>query len=411
LSWGVASGLTLLVGGSCTSSNPAQVDLSTAADMSMTMTTYDLSVPPDLATTPPDLAMSCGFGQVRTAGACACDVAHTTICSGMAYCCGSTQTCLPTAGPRGETRCSGPSVRAAIAMGYDPARANIILRGGQCQDGQMNPILCTDQWTLGQTTWDIQTPSTAITPRYGAVLTWLPFKQQLALFGGLTAQGNFSSQVNEMYTWSGTDWSKVAPAGSVPAARAFTAMAYDPNRFVTVLYGGSGTGDNSLGDTWEFSDMTTSWKQLTPSTDPQVRESHGIVYDPTLKKVVMHAGYAGGVLSRDVWTYDGNDWTKLPDNAAIPVRANFAWALDTTRGVSVLFGGETTNGATLGETWEFSGGTFTKKTPATSPPARVFPAMVYDSGRKQMVMFGGNSGANLLKDAWAWDGTTWTQLY
>jgi hypothetical protein len=125
----------------------------------------------------------------------------------------------------------------------------------------------------------------------------------------------------------------------------------------------------------------------------------------------MHAGYAGGVLSRDVWTYDGNDWTKLPDNAAIPVRANFAWALDTTRGVSVLFGGETTNGATLGETWEFSGGTFTKKTPATSPPARVFPAMVYDSGRKQMVMFGGNSGANLLKDAWAWDGTTWTQLY
>ena len=39
-------------------------------------------------------------------------------------------------------------------------RNNIIFRSGHCLDAMGNDILCTDQWVLGQTTWDPQQPAT-----------------------------------------------------------------------------------------------------------------------------------------------------------------------------------------------------------------------------------------------------------
>lgn len=405
----VASCLSFLLAGSCTSSNPQQVlDLGMTLDLSVSA---DLSTPPDLTSLPPDLVPGCGFGQTLTAGSCACDAAHPTLCNGNVYCCGAAQTCLPAAGPRGETRCSGPAVREGSALGYDPVRNNLILRTGACQDAMQNPVLCADQWTLGQVTWDPQTPTTAITPRSGSIMTWLPSKQTLLLFGGQTILNNAGSAVNDLYAWNGTDWTKQAPATS-PSARAYSAMAYDPGRQVLVLFGGDDKTDNSQSDTWEYNG--TTWKMLAPATEPNAREGHAMIYDPNIKRVVVHGGLVAGAFDRDTWVYDGNDWTQLANNAAMAVHGYFAMAYDPGRNVTVLYGGENTaagNTVVLGETWEFNGATWTQRTPATTPGKRTKAAMAYDQGRKQMVLFGGNNGANLLKDAWTWDGTNWSQIY
>ena len=405
----VASCLSFLAAGSCTSSNPQQVlDMSVAVDMSVNV---DLATPPDQTVVPPDLVPACGFGQTLNAGSCVCDAVHTTLCSGNVYCCGSAQTCLPAAGPRGETRCSGPSVRESPAMGYDLVRNNLILRTGTCLDGGQNPILCSDQWTLGQVTWDPQTPATAITPRLGSTMAWLPSKQQLLLFGGQTILNNAASAVNDLYAWTGTDWSKLAPATS-PSARNYSAMAYDTGRQVMVLFGGTDKTDNAQSDTWEYNG--TTWKALAPNTEPNAREGHGMIYDPGTKRIVMHAGLVAGVYDRDTWVYDGNDWSQLANNAAMAVHGYFAMAYDPDRKVTVLYGGENTaagNTVVLGETWEFNGTTWTQRTPAANPGKRTKAAMAYDPVRKQMVLFGGNNGTNLLRDAWTWDGTTWAQIY
>ena len=38
--------------------------------------------------------------------------------------------------------------------------------------------------------------------------------------------------------------------------------------------------------------------------------------------------------------------------------------------------------------------------------------MFYDAGRKQVLAFGGDPQvSDQTKDLWAWDGSTWTQLY
>lgn len=355
----VASCLSFLLAGSCTSSNPQQVlDLGMTLDLSVSA---DLTPPADLTSLPPDLVPGCGFGQTLTAGSCACDAAHPTLCNGNVYCCGAAQTCLPAPGPRGETRCSGPAVREGSALGYDPVRNNLILRTGACQDAMQNPVLCADQWRLGQVTWDPQTPATAITPRNGSTMTWLPSKQTLLLFGGQTILNNAGSAVNDLYAWNGTDWTKQAPA-----------------------------------------------------TEPGAREGHAMIYDPNIKRVVLHGGLVAGAFDRDTWVYDGNDWTQLANNAAMAVHGYFAMAYDPGRNVTVLYGGENTmagNTVVLGETWEFNGTTWTQRTPANTPGKRTKAAMAYDQGRKQMVLFGGNNGANLQKDAWTWDGTNWTQIY
>lgn len=405
----IASCLSFLLSGSCTSSNPQQaVDLGMTLDLSVSA---DLTTPPDQTTLPPDLVPGCGFGQTLTAGSCACDGAHPTLCNGNLYCCGAAQTCLPAAGPRGETRCSAPPVREASALGYDPVRNNLILRTGTCLDAGQNPVLCADQWTLGQITWDPQTPATAITPRSGSIMTWLPSKQTLLMFGGQTTLNSANSAVNDLYAWSGTDWSKLAPATS-PSARAYSAMAYDPGRQVMVMFGGVDRTDNSQSDTWEYNG--TTWRMLAPATEPGAREGHGMIYDANIKRVVMHGGLVAGAYGRDTWTYDGNDWTQLAPNAAMALHGYFAMAYDPSRNVTVLYGGENTlagNTVVLGETWEFNGTTWTMRTPAATPGRRTKAAMAYDAGRKQMVLFGGNNGTNLLKDAWTWDGTNWSQIY
>jgi hypothetical protein len=330
------------------------------------------------------------------------------VCNNNVYCCETAQTCLPTPGPRGETRCSGPSLREAVAMGYDPARNNIILRGGHCLSGVGADILCTDQWTLGQTTWATQQPTTAVTPRWGSAMTWLPTTKTLLMFGGQTTFNSFATGVNDLYSWNGTDWTKLTAAGG-PSARAFSAMAYDPGRQVLVLYGGNNTANASQSDTWTLSG--TTWQLRTTATNPLAREGHAMIYEPSMQKVVMHGGIVAGAVNNDTWAYDGNDWAQLATPVGMTKHANFAMAYDSDRKVTVLFGGENAAGGQLAETWEFSSGVWTQKTPLVNPGKRAKLSMVYDQGRKQMVVFGGNSGANLLKDAWTWDGTTWSQLY
>ena len=84
-------------------------------------------------------------------------------------------------------------------------------------------------------------------------------------------------------------------------------------------------------------------------------------------------------------------------------------AFDSTRGVTVMFGGDNGGGTYLGSTWEWNGTTWTLCSPATSPPARTLPSMAYDSTRRVTVLFGGYAPTSYLEGTWEWDGTNWTQ--
>lgn len=202
-------------------------------------------------------------------------------------------------------------------------------------------------------------------------------------------------------------WSNVSPA-SGPSARSYHAMAYDSQRGVTVLFGGS-SGGSPLGDTWEYDGF--SWTQVATS-GPPVRDGQAMAYDSQRGVVVMFGGFPlGGYPLDDTWEWDGTTWTEVANGSnpslSNPVGRYYPdMVYDSQRGKTVLYGG-TTFDDPLGDTWEWDGSTWTLVA-VTGPGSRYNHSMTYDSLRGVTLMFG---GCCLLKDdTWEWDGTSWTQV-
>ena len=84
--------------------------------------------------------------------------------------------------------------------------------------------------------------------------------------GQTLIQGGYSTGINSShyYLWDGLQWS--SPGGVRPTARSDAAMAYDRQRQVIVLFGGSTSGATSFADTWEWDGV--QWTQITPTSSP-----------------------------------------------------------------------------------------------------------------------------------------------
>ncbi len=97
------------------------------------------------------------------------------------------------------------------------------------------------------------------------------------------------------------------------------------------------------------------------------------------------------------------------DSAEPAGRWRHTVAVDTDRGVMVLFGGNTGEN----DTWEFdlSTSVWTKMQPVISPSRRSAHAMVYDRARQRIVMTGGRYLDNKYKEVWEYDVVTglWAQ--
>jgi hypothetical protein len=239
-----------------------------------------------------------------------------------------------------------------------------------------------------------------------------PSSGQVVLFGG---HGSKNNTLNDTWTWNGTTWTQLSPATS-PPSRLNAAMAYDANSGQLVLFGGlnnNGNGTSLLGDTWTWNG--TTWTQQTPATSPQARFYATMAYDPSSGQVVLFGGetvnsdfYVG-----DTWTWNGSTWTPQNPATSPPSRGTAAMAYDATSGQLLLFGGDGngTGFPFLNDTWTWNGTTWTQLSPAASPPPTGQAVMAYDANSGQLVLFGGTNdeGLNILGDTWTWNGTTWTQ--
>src|SRR5439155_1739099 len=135
-----------------------------------------------------------------------------------------------------------------------------------------------------------------------------------------------------------------------------------------------------------------TWTQASTSNAPSARYSHGMVYDSTRGVTVLFGGDAiSDGHQNDTWAWDGTTWTQIQTPVSPAARQNHALAYDAARGRVVLFGGETqVNGAGLvQDTWEFDGSTWTQASPAVAPSARMVHTMTYDTVRKVTLLFGG----------------------
>jgi hypothetical protein len=167
-------------------------------------------------------------------------------------------------------------------------------------------------------------------------------------------------------------WTQRQDMGPLP--RRGHAMAYDPVRKRTVLFGGEGlgpapTGLPHLADTWEWDG--NYWSQVS-DIGPVPRGGYAMDWDAASQRILLFGGSAHPddptSWRHDTWEWDGENWTQLDDSGP-SARLGFALASDTVRQRVVLFGGASASFIANSETWEWSGSAWTQAE-ETGPAAR-----------------------------------------
>jgi hypothetical protein len=238
-----------------------------------------------------------------------------------------------------------------------------------------------------------------------------------------------------------------------PSTRTWVSLSYDPDRKVSITFGG--WNQAYFGDTWEWDGAAGTWTERHPSFVPPAAQGPGLAYDPVRKKTIMIGG-PGGSPDGHTYEWDGSNWTDRfnaaapgaggsvdavydnvngrvlevfvtavsgvlrlgtkayrPSDAAwidppqgcdLPFRTEHSIGWDTDHGRLVLFGGAN-NVTGFDDLWTWSGdGAVWKQFAMGSPwpPGRYDAKLVYDPTRHHFIMFSGvsNTGAGGLDDFW-----------
>lgn len=204
-------------------------------------------------------------------------------------------------------------------------------------------------------------------------------------------------------------WVQLGPLHT-PSGRDGAGMVYDAACAETVLFGGE-TVVNTVfsNETWTWNGV--DWTLKTPPNSPPARVSFAMAYDPIRGETVLFGGAVsmgggGFVLSSETWTWDGTNWTQRFPAPSPPARFETRMAWDGTR--LILFGGSGT-ASLLQDTWAWDGSNWTLLNPASRPAGRFYHTMTYDAARNQIMLFGGQSTSGRVNDTWIWTGANWIQ--
>ena len=162
-----------------------------------------------------------------------------------------------------------------------------------------------------------------------------------------------------------------------------------------------------------------NWVHLYPAKHPQPRVDHSMAYDATHQQVVLFGGqdaitFGAGVFG-DTWLWNGTTWTRQNPLSSPSPRYGAAMGYDAATGQVVLFGGEpatdnSTSGLADTWVWDAHDKTWIPQN-VQGPPARIGGVMAYDPSSKQLILFGGYTFTQRFADTWAWNGTTWKELF
>lgn len=191
---------------------------------------------------------------------------------------------------------TGPGARAFHSMVFDSLRGKTVLFGGG-----IVPSTSGDTWEWNGATWS-QVVTTGPAPRLWHAMSYDSVRGKTVLFGGTT--GFVGGEFGDTWEWNGSTWSLRATSGPAPA-RLLHALAYDQLRQRTVLFGGeSGSGPTYTAhtDTWEWNG--SSWIQVT-AVGPGERRAHAMAFDSQRWRTVLFGGLVigGSAVIGDTWEW------------------------------------------------------------------------------------------------------------
>lgn len=197
------------------------------------------------------------------------------------------------------------------------------------------------------------------------------------------------------------DWSQTIEA-SVPYPSSDRAVAYDENRGVLVVFGGTG-----LADTWEYDGK--SWRRISTEHAPPQTYGGSACYYPGEKAIFFFGGY-GTIWQehRSTWLYDGRDWRKLAPECIPPARKYSRLCYDEHRQCIVMYGGMSDEN--LRDTWEWKEGNWNEVQTTVQPGLRWGYGLAYCPSIRRVIFFGGERYGVSYNDTWSYDGVEWNLL-
>jgi uncharacterized repeat protein (TIGR02543 family) len=225
------------------------------------------------------------------------------------------------------------------SMAFDPATNQLLLFAYNADETGV------DTWTWDGSNWDLASTSGPVVGY--ASMAYDASTAQMILFGG------YPQFANQTYLWNGTNWVQLAPTTS-PSPRAGVAMAYDAASAQLVLFGGvPSTQDpqTAFDDTWIWDG--SNWEEQSPATVPPARSYPSIAYDPAISEVVMFGGQASSGFFDplgDTWTWDGTNWTADNPTTVPSARVAASMAYDGSSSQLILF---SAGDSSLNDTWMF----------------------------------------------------------
>jgi hypothetical protein len=291
-----------------------------------------------------------------------------------------------------------PGYRTYFGLEFDVVRGEVLAFGGiDAPDSSM--------WGWNGARWREQR---AVSPgplgRPLVATTGDVGSARIFVYGGFVG----STPSTELWQWNGTAWTLLASGG--PPARMRTALAFDPLTQSLYLYGGVTVNNFPLGDLWKWNG--TTWTQIPVGAPaPAARESHAMVWDPTL-------GSGGGLLifgGTSYYTGSLNDtwrWTAaggfVPYAGASPLpQYDHAMCRDAARNRILLFAHD--YAARVSQTWEWTGSAWQQRQPLTVPEYRRQARLAYDPTRQRVVLYGGGESPSpeTIYSVYEWDGVDW----
>jgi hypothetical protein len=290
---------------------------------------------------------------------------------------------------------TGPGPRFGAAMVDDPARSNLILFGGGA--GAIEPDdVSPDTWTFNGTTWT-RAATTGPTPRDLPAMVYDSVRQKVVLFGGRTNSVGAGTEtfLSDTWEWDGTAWTQRTTAHA-PSPRFRAAAAFDAQRCVMVLYGGSSNIPNGppipSGELWEYNGVDWTLRTIAGTT-PGPRFGSAAAFDASRGVTVLWGGLTDSTIYNDTWEFDGTTWTRRATALAGLFGTQGVMSYDSMRHRVLLTEGDLTS------LWSWDGVAWMALTPNPGPAARSFPAMAYDPRRDALVVMGGvNWGVSTFAD-------------
>lgn len=285
---------------------------------------------------------------------------------------------------------SSPSPRWYQAMANDPNNQLNILFGGANSTNFFN-----DTWTYNVflDKWLEVKPIKSPSPRSGSAMAYDSQNNVIVLFGGLESKDYVWINDTWIYNLTLNTWVNMSPVEAPPASRYLIYnMAFDPIGNVCIAFGGGRSNyPYSPPETWTYAVKENLWKKHETNIFPPARTDSAMVYDETSRLMVLFGGYRDDGILADTWTLrpENFSWTRQWPSSAPSARNGHAMIYDSIRGVSLLFGGGM--GLESRETWSYDSikNSWVQLPPTIAPMSKGAHKMFYNKSADAVILFGG----------------------